>query len=111
MKCSDFSAQYDAIRDAELNELYEAVKAHGGSYVFESELMPAVQVWDGSYYNVTEATVTWDFGIILQVYGERTGVEEPELEDITEAIQYGYISRITKAIPATEKVHSVTSSL
>lgn len=100
MKCSDFSEQYNAIREAELHLLRTAIDAHGGSYIFpHEEEMPIVQVFDGSYYNVTEVTITWDFGIAMQVYGIRIGEEEGDLEDITEAIQYGYISNITKAIP------------
>lgn len=128
MKHSDFTRLYDRIALQESKELIEAVKAHGGEYVFihldnnnevidhaEIEGAPIVTATHQWYvmlqdHYVSRIKVSETNGVDeLQIYGWLVDPGWPDEYLITD-VAYGHRSSIMDLIPETATVSDVAIS-
>lgn len=109
MKHTDFYKEYKALDDLERSELIDAVKAHGGEYVFPEDSKPCVigsfKHCETAQYYVTKVTVDEDDW--LTIYGYPTEYWN-DGEDEIMFIEFGHIGFITDQIPETEEVKNVS---
>lgn len=110
MKHSDLQQEYQALQLRETLELIEAVKAHGGTYVFPDGDMPIIV---GAWKHSERAEDFYVTSVLLDENGALVvdGCPVGSSRFITEPIvyfEYGHISYITDYIPEAEDISDVS---